>query len=404
MEGLGGERGQRRLRRPSRTTALRRRAVAAGAALLAGAAVWLALDRRGAPEEDTEPRPPAAGVSEPVAEVVGGLSAEEQVDQVLLLGFAGSEPPLGIVDELATRELGGVLVEAENWAGAGPGAELVERLRQAGSSAGRIPPLIVTTQEGGPYRALPDLPPEQTELEIGDAGSVRGAEEWASATARALEEAGFDLNLAPVADVATLDSPVADRAFSDDPALAAQLTGAAIRSCLDQGIACAPLHFPGLGAASQDPSRGPATVGLDPASLAERDLQPFEAAFAEGAPAVVLSLAIYSAYDPVTPGALAEPVATGLLREELGFQGVAVTDDLGSGAIRAGTNVEDAAVAALAAGADLLQIASPADQGGVRDAILAAVDAGELDPARLADAAGRVLELKAQLGLVDARE
>jgi len=399
MEGLGGEGERRTAQRPSRATLIRRRGFALAAALLAGAALWLVFGRNGAGERGAQPAP-VPDVSEPVAEMTGGLSPEEQVDQVLLVGFEGSGPPLAILDELAARQLGGVLIGPENWAGAGPGTELVERLREAGSSAGRIPPLIATSQEGGRYRSLADLPPEQTELEIGDAASLPAAAEWAGTTAAALAGGGFDLNLAPVADVATLDSAIADRAFSDDPGIAAQLTGAAVRACLAEGIACAPLHFPGLGAASQDTSAGPATVALDPVSLDERDLEPFRAAFVEGAPAVVLSLAIYSAYDPITPGALTEPIATDLLREELGFEGVAITDDLGSGAIRAGSNVEDAAVAALGAGADLVQIAAAEDQTGVRKALLAAVDSGELAPERLAEAASRVLELKTRLGLL----
>ncbi len=82
-------------------------------------------------------------------------------------------------------------------------------------------------------------------------------------------------------------------------------------------------------------------------------------------PAVVLSLAFYAAYDPVTPAALSEPVATGLLRDQLGFSGVAITDDLGAGAVRSGYSVPKAAVAALAAGSDLIQIDSPVDQKGV---------------------------------------
>jgi beta-N-acetylhexosaminidase len=142
-------------------------------------------------------------------------------------------------------------------------------------------------------------------------------------------------------------------------------------------------------------------VGLDPESLAARDLVPFEAAFAERVPAVVLSLAIYTAYDPVTPGALAEPVATGLLRERLGFEGLAITDDLGSGAVRAGRTVDEAAVEALAAGADLLQIGSPEDQAGVREGIIAALSSGALSDARLREAAARVLELKLAHGLFE---
>ena len=117
-------------------------------------------------------------------------------------------------------------------------------------------------------------------------------------------------------------------------------------------------------------------------------------------PAVVLSLAFYVAYDPVTPGALSGAVVTGLLRDQLGYQGVAITDDLGAGAVRSGTSVAKAAVAALAAGADLVRIDAPADQAGVQAAIVDAVAAGELPQERLEQAAGRVLELKRSRGLL----
>ena len=128
------------------------------------------------------------------------------------------------------------------------------------------------------------MPPEQTELEIGDIGSTETAEEWARDAAEALRSAGFDLNLFPIADVATLDSPIADRAFSDDPATVTELTAAAVRGCADAGLACAALHFPGLGAASEDTDRGPATVGLDAETLESRDLGPFATAFPTGCP------------------------------------------------------------------------------------------------------------------------
>ncbi|HEX2128304.1 MAG TPA: glycoside hydrolase family 3 N-terminal domain-containing protein, partial [Solirubrobacterales bacterium] len=266
---------------------------------------------------------------------------------------------------------------------------------------GPIPPVIVGSQEGGRYRSFEDLPPELTELEVADLGSVEAVERWALETSRALADVGFDVNLFPVADVATLDSPVADRAFSDDATLAAQLTAAAVRGCRAGGIACGALHFPGLGAASNDTARGPATVSLDAAGLSARDLEPFRAAFAERAPAVVLSLAFYAAYDPITPGALTQPIATGLLRDELSFEGLAITDDLGSGAVRSGYSPRDAALAALQAGSDMVQLGSPADQNGVREGLIQALADGELDRERLVQAAARVIELKRTLGLLD---
>jgi beta-N-acetylhexosaminidase len=329
---------------------------------------------------------------------VRGLDAEEQVDQVLLLGFEGADKTAQVVADAERRQIGGVLVGTEN--GASP--ELLAAISKAGRSGGRIPPLLVAAQEGGIYRAFPELPPDERAIDIGDTASADRAEAWAAETAKALREAGFHLNLFPVADVATLDSPVGGRAFSDDAGLTAELTVAALSGCDEAGLACAPLHFPGLGAASQDTAQGPATVSLDAASLEARDLEPFRAAIAERAPALVVSLALYPAYGAVTPAALTPAVTEELLRDRLNFEGVAITDDLGSGAVRASYRAPEAAVAALKAGADLIQIASPEDQARVRETILQAVESGELSPERLAEAAGRVLELKRELGLIGA--
>jgi beta-N-acetylhexosaminidase len=385
-----------------RASVMRRRVVAGIAVVAIAGAAWLVLIG-----DDSTDRPTTIDLPRDVSPQSGilaqQLTPEQLVDQVLLIGFDGTVLDAPLTAELAERQVGGVVVGPQNWAGAGPGAALTGTIRKAGSTKARIPPLIVAAQEGGRYRSFADLPPQQTELQIGETDSVGAAESWALQTGRALRRSGFDLNLFPVADVATLDSPVADRAFSDDPAVAAEMTAAAVRGCRRAGIGCAPLHFPGLGAASQDTDAGPATVSLDPASLDSRDLRAFRAAFAERAPAVILSLALYAAYDPVTPGALAEPIATGLLRDRLGFDGLAITDDLDSGAVRASYSVSAAAVAAIQAGADMVQIDSPDRQDAVRQALLDAVEGGDIPEARMREAAGRVLELKRELGLLTAQ-
>lgn len=259
----------------------RRRTSAVALAVAVFALLWILLsgggdDEAGSKGEATDPQAPPSTTtaSEPSAGPAGGLSTEELVDQVILAGIEGSDPSSDAIADLGTQQLGGVLIGSANWNGAGPGAKLIAAIRQAASKDGAIPPLIATDQEGGAYRTLTDLPPQQREIEIGDRGDPRLAERWGEDGGRALAGAGIDLNLAPVADVATLDSPIADRAFSDDPAVAAQMTAAAVAGCRDAGIACAVSHFPGLGAASQDTDQGPASVGLDPATLRSRDLAP----------------------------------------------------------------------------------------------------------------------------------
>ena len=374
------------------SSVVRRRVGAVALAVAAVALVWLLLSGGGdsADEDGGDPPPPAtrnaAEEDEPAPDVAA--ADEELVEAVMLAGFEGSDP--SVAEELAGRAYGGVLIGPQNWEGKEPGRKLIEAILDADE---REQPLIATAQEGGPYRSLPDLPPGEREIEIGDAGRSGLAEAWGEETAKALADVGIDLNLAPIADVATLDSAIADRAFSDDTATAADMTAAAVEGCAKGGVACAVGHFPGLGAAAQSTDAGPASIGLDPATLESRDLPPFLAAFEAGAPATVVSHGLYTAYDPVTPASLSPAIVTGLLREDLGYTGVAISDDIGAGAISATTDPGAAAVDAMGAGIDLIQVADPADVDPVREALAAALASGELDEVRVREAAARVAEL-----------
>ncbi len=328
-----------------------------------------------------------------VGEQVGGLSNEEKVDTVLAVGFEGTTADAAGL----AKQQGGVLVTEENWTGVDAGRQLITELRRTTDT----PPLVIARQEGGEYRTFSDLPPAERGVDIGDTADPTVAERRGEETAVALNGAGFDLNLAPVADVATLDSPIADRAFGDDTDLVAEMTAAWVRGCHAGEIACAVAHFPGQGPASGDTDEGPATVSVDEATLAQRDLPPFEAAFREKVEAVVLSHAFFAAYEAVRPASQTEEIAIDLLRNDLGFKGLAITDDLSAGAITGGEGgPKEAAVRALTAGADLLLVSDPAQAEAARKSLLEAVDNGDVSEARLDQAAGRVLELKKQLGLV----
>ena len=354
-------------------------------------------------EDRTKISAPAAatGVPPRVSKMVSRLSAEAKVDQVLALGFDGVDAASPFLDELRRRQLGAVFVAGGNWVDAAQGAALVDALRGAAEQGGAVPPLIVARQQGGQGRAFGDLPPAASEAQIGELDDPARAERWSFAGARALVDAGFDLNLAPVADVAGIDSPLALRSFGGDTERVTRLTVAAMVGCRNAGLACAPMHFPGMGAASQDTDIGPASVSQDRATLFARDLTPFRAALAAGAPALVLSHALFSALDPVTPASQSRVVATRLLRGRVGFTGVAITDDLDTGAVKALSGVGPAAVASLAAGADLLLVESAGQsQAAAHSALLRALRGGELSRGRLDEAAGRVLELKRRLGLL----
>lgn len=379
----------------------RRRALALLIALAATALIWFAVLGGDGDEPDAvEPAPAALGASPQVRERLATLDDAAKVEQLILSGFEGKTEAESETAVPGGLHPGGLLVGPQNWPGAEQGADLLAAIGRSGSADG-IEPLIATAQEGGTYRALVDLPPAERAIEVGDRGDLELAQRSGEQTAKALAEVGITLNLAPVADIATLDSPIADRAFSDDPATAASMTGAAVRGCLDGGIACAVSHFPGEGAVNESTAQGPGSVSLDRTTLVSRELAPFEAAVREGAQAVVISHALYSAYDPVTPASLSPAIYEELLRKQVGFEGVAITDDLQAGAIRAGRRVEDAAVAAIGAGADMVQISDPATSRRAGDALLGALTSGTLSRERVDEAVARVLTLKAELGLLD---
>ena len=262
----------------------------------AAATTSAAEPARPTPAPSLRPRSPSASSQ---------MSAEQLADQVLLLGFEGTDARRPVPRRgPRARQLGGVLVDAENWVDAVTGTALVDAIceppgaRATGSRRCRRRP-------GG--RRLPRVRRPAARADRARdrrRGAGEAAEDWARETAAALRDAGFDLNLFPVADVATLDSPSPTAPSPTTRATVAELTAAAIRGCDEPGSparrftspASAPPRRTPTGPGDRQPRRGDARRRATCA--------PFAAAFDEGAPAVVLSLAFYAAYDPVTPGAL----------------------------------------------------------------------------------------------------
>jgi beta-N-acetylhexosaminidase len=162
-----------------------------------------------------------------------------------------------------------------------------------------------------------------------------------------------------------------------------------------------PKHFPGLGAASQPTEDGAANVGLSPQQLGARDLVPFKAAFDAGASGVMIGHGLYSTDEFVTPASQSSALVTGLLRNNLRFGGVAVSDDLESPAITSSYSVPDAAVAAIKAGVDMVWISGPSsDQSAAYLAVLNAARRHEIPAARIQTAVLRILQTKQYLGLI----
>ncbi|MFF3242744.1 glycoside hydrolase family 3 protein [Streptomyces sp. NPDC002870] len=216
---------------------------------------------------------------------------------------------------------------------------------------------------------------------------------------RRLAECGVDLNWAPSADVnSNPNNPVIGvRSFGADTALVARHTVAYIEGLQAAGVAACTKHFPGHGDTNVDSHHAVPQIDVDLDTLRARDLVPFRAAIAAGSKAVMSAHILLPALDPDRPATLSPQILTGLLREELGYEGLIVTDGMEMQAISAVYGIEHGSVLAIAAGADAICVGGGlADEETVlrlRDALVTAVRDGELPEERLADAAARVRAL-----------
>lgn len=339
-----------------------------------------------APRSSADPAPPSADdLRRAPGDAVAGL---------FIVGFPGTEPEGSFFDRLAARPYGGVLVSSSNYVEPSQLAKLTAHVQGIARKAGHAAPVVTTEQEGGDFSAFPNLVPDsQPAVGARKAFEIRGAARVAGEQLKAL---GIGMNLAPNADVAVAGGPAEGRAFSNQPARVAKAVQAAVAGYKKAGVAAAVGPFPGDGAASQDPSVGPGSVGVTSEQLRQSDMKPF-AAVAKGpgaAPAIQMSNAIYTAYDSVTPATVL-PEAVKDLRN-LGFDGTIISGDLVSTTATTGGSVGDAAVDALKAGADMLFVpGGRAQQDEAYRAVVAAVRSRAIPAQRVVDALSHIAAVRA---------
>ncbi|GIF74380.1 glycoside hydrolase family 3 protein [Asanoa siamensis] len=316
---------------------------------------------------------------------------------VLQPGFVGTAPPDWVRRWLG-EGLGGVVLFARNVQTPAQIAELTAALR-----AERADVLVAIDEEAGDVtrfesRAGSSRPGN---LALGAVDDVALTEEVARDLGRELAAVGVNLDYAPDADVNNNpDNPVIGvRSFGADPALVARHTGAWVTGLQSAGVAACAKHFPGHGDTAVDSHHDLPHIPRDRAGLDAIELLPFRSAIAAGVQAVMTGHLLVPAVDPALPATLSRSVLTGLLRDELGFQGAVITDAMEMRAVAARFGFEEGVVAALSAGADAICVGGEnADEDvavRLRAAIAEAVVAGRLAEERLIEAAKRVEHLAA---------
>lgn len=320
----------------------------------------------------------------------------------LMLAFDGRTLPEPMGRRLHDHSAAGVtLFRHANVGEPGELRELTEAIQRAAPAD--LPFLVAVDQEGGQLAGLGAAStPFAGAMALGAAGDVDLAERVGAAIGRELRAAGVNVNYAPVCDLATnpANPGLGVRAFGDDPERAGQLVAAVVRGHAASGVATTLKHFPGIGDVAADTHHGVAEARVSGALLRERELAPFRSGIAAGAPMVMCG---HAAVPSITgrsdlPATVAGPIVTGLLRDELGFDGVAISDALNMRALAqdpAGRAIE--AITGLRAGLDLLLLTADEEGPAVDDALVLAARRGLLPPDAVAASLGRVAALRRRL-------
>lgn len=361
------------------------------------------------PQPEPDPGPERAEA------ILTGLSLEEKVGQLFMPVVHGSDAVTVTASEATSNQavfgyrtpaqiveaykLGGVMYLRHNVVTADQVGALSAGLQDAARADTGIGLLVAIDQEGGRVSRLIDgvtvFPPAA--ILSGDRPAV---EEAGYLTGRQVTGQGINVVLAPVADLTTPGTPgaIGNRSYGDDPLLVADMVRAAVGGLQGSGVAAAVKHWPGHGPTTVDSHVSLPVLDITRAVWEERERVPFEAAIDEDVAIVLVGHLALPAVDPAgSPATVSSVLIEDELRDQLGFDGVVMTDALNMGAV-ADLDQGDLVVRSVAAGADILLY--PSDLPTAYDALLDAVRKGELTQYRLDQAVLRVLELKAQLGLL----
>lgn len=373
------------------------------------------------PPIDSGPRQTMTGVQRQIIEqamlvnreharaeqILQGMTLDQKLGQLIMVEYLGTDyQGSGLQYMIQQEHVGGFMYQASNSNFDAPYNQIadVAAFSQQAQQDTRIPLLIATDQEGGLVNRLYTfhgyLPSAQ---EMAATGNPHEALNQGQQDAIWLRQLGINTDLAPVVDVQTVDPPVLEsRMFGSDPQTVANYAGAFLYGLQQNGVAGCLKHFPGLGAVTSDPHAGLPVVNRNMAQLEQIDLEPYKLLLSSEHPAMVMATdVLMPAIDPNLPAELSPEAINGVLRGQLGYQGVVITDGLYMQGISDQWSLSQAAVLAIVAGDDIVEGPYTSNQvAGVIAALKGALQQGQLSVERINQSVLRILLLKMQYGLL----
>ena len=347
-----------------------------------------------ATQTETKGFEPQMTAEERAEAILSHMTLSEKIGQMLMIGVHGTKLDDDSRFMLSEYDVGGVILFDRNLETAENVRRFTKELQEA--RHGEPPLLIAIDEEGGIVSRMTDiLPPPPAQQEIGKSGDPALARRWAKETSQELRSYGFNLNFAPVADVGENS-----RCYSGDAETVSAFVREAVEGYAEEKMLCTLKHFPGLGKGEADTHLDTVVVNADRNTLEAEDLVPFRDMISQADPNrffVMVSHITYTALDKNLPASLSPAVMTDLLRDELGWKGVIVTDDLEMGAADV-FPFKELGVRAVEGGADLVLVCHEyAHQQDVYNGLLTAVQNGTIPESRIDESVRRILRAKMTL-------
>lgn len=363
-------------------------------------------------EEDTAPAPVAQTPvnTSSVQNMLNSMTLEEKIYQMLFVTpetLTGYNKVIQSGDAtrsaLESRPVGGIIYFADNLISVDQTTEMISNIQSFSKELTGRGLFIGVDEEGGSVARVADnlgTTAFDDMATYGAAGDINTVYNMGLTQASELTALGFNVNFSPVADVLTNEenTVVKDRSFGSDADLVSSMVTSVISGLTDGGMLAAPKHFPGHGSTGGDTHNGYASSDRTLQQLNDCDLKPFWAAIQAGTPMIMVGHMTMTQIDPEHPACLSHTIVTDILRDQLGYNGIIITDALNMSAITDNYSYSDAAIAAISAGCDMLLCVSNIDT--VVSSVVAAVEDGTIQESQINDSVSRILTAKYQYGIM----
>ncbi|RDU38137.1 beta-N-acetylhexosaminidase [Neobacillus piezotolerans] len=340
-----------------------------------------------------------------ISAVISKMSLEDKIGQMILAGVSGTTMDANANKLISQFHVGGIIFYKYNFETPAQVIQLVNQLKAGNSSS--LPLLLGVDQEGGRVTRLPggliNFPPNK---QIGQVNNPDFSYKVGTLLGKELKEFGLNLDFAPVLDInSNPNNPViGDRSFGNNAEIVSKLGIQTMKGIQSQNVITTIKHFPGHGDTSVDSHLDLPIVNKSLKELKELEIIPFERAINQGADVVMVAHILLPQLDKTNPGTMSKAVQTDLLRKQLGFTGVIITDDMTMGAITEHFDIGKAAVESVKAGSDIILVGHDYNNVvKIISSLKAAVQNGEISEQRLNESLERIIQLKRKYNINDTK-